>query len=271
MAMLRNGSIIILIVALMSYSCGGKKIEPNQSAEALYQTAMAELSKKEGFPYVFRGTNYDEVFKLLKEIQLRDTYSPYATLAELRTADAYFKREEFEQAAIGYEEFLKNHPAHQETPYATYRLALSHYMQKRSPDRDPTNTREALKWFGIFIDKYPDSPLVSDAEKRIVRCRKILAEREMYIGRFYEERKNYKAAAERFRVVVNDYNDTNRLETALFLMGESYLKAGETELAKEALQRLVHEFPNAKYHNKASDLLSEIEKRGKKEAKIYEK
>jgi outer membrane protein assembly factor BamD len=270
MAMLRNG-LIVLIVLLMSFGCGGKKMPANQSAEALYQTAMAELSKKEGFPYVFRGTNYDEVFRLLKEIQLRDTYSPYATLAELRTADTYFKREEFEQAAVEYEEFLKNHPAHQETPYATYRLAMSHYMQKRSPDRDPTNTREALKWFGIFIDKYPNSPLVSDAEKRVVRCRKILAEREMYIGRFYEERKNYKAAAERFRVVVNDYNDTNRLETALFLMGESYLKAGETELAKEALQRLVHEFPNAKYHNKASALLSEIEKRGKKEARIYEK
>jgi outer membrane protein assembly factor BamD len=267
MSMLRTGSIIILFIALLSFSCGGKKIQPNQSAEALYQTAMTELKKKDGFPYIFRGANYDQVFKLLKEIQLRDTYSPYATLAELRTADAYFKKEEYAQAAIEYEQFLKNHPAHSETPYATYRLALSHYMQKRSPDRDPTNTREALKWLSFFVDKYPDSPLVSEAEKKIARCRKILAEREMYIGRFYEKRKNHKAAAERFKVVVNDYSNTNRLEEALFLMGESYLEAGETELAKEALQRVVHEFPNAKYHNKASDLLSEIEKKGNKEAK----
>lgn len=267
MSMLKNRSIILLFIVLMSFSCGGKKVEPNQSAEALYQTATIELDRKEGFPYILTGTDYDQVFKLLKEIQLRDTYSPYATLAELRVADAHFKKEEYEQASIEYEEFLTNHPAHQETPYATYRLATSHYMQKRGPDRDPTNTMEALRWLTFFVEKYPDSPLVGDAEKKIAKCRKILAEREMYIGRFYEKRKNHKAAAERFRHVVDQYNKTNKLEEALFLMGESYLKAGEMGLAKDALERVVQEFPRAKYHKKAADLLSEIERKEKKEAK----
>ncbi len=265
--MLRTVLILLLFTSLLFNSCGGKKIEPNQSAEALYQEAMIELNKKEGFPYILRGTDYDQVFKLLKEIQLRYTYSPYATLAELRTADAYFKREEYEQASVEYSEFLNNHPSHQETAYTTYRLALSNYEQKRSQDRDPTNTREALKWLTFFVEKYPDSPLVGDAEKKIAKCRKILAEREIYIGKFYEKRKNHKAAAERFKHVVDQFGNTNKLEEALFLMGESYLKAGEMELARDALQRVVREFPEAKYHKKAADLLSKIERKERKEAK----
>jgi outer membrane protein assembly factor BamD len=94
----------------------------------------------------------------------------------------------------------------------------------------------------------------------ITQCRERLAKREIYIGNFYANRKNYKAAAERFKVVVNQYNDTSKFEEALFLMGSSYFKMGEKELAKEALKRVIEEFPKAKYHTKAADLLSKIEK-----------
>jgi len=265
--MLKNGCLILLsFIVLLSFSCGGKRIQGNESAEVLYKEAIDELNKKGGFPWILTGSDYDRIFKLLKEIQLRYTYSPYATLAELRTADAYFKKEEYEQASIEYEEFLKRHPGHPETPYATFRLALSYYKQRKSYDRDPTPVREALKWFNFFIDKYPDSPLVGEAEKKINWCRMILAEREMYIGKFYEKRKNYKAAAERYRVVVTQYSNTKKLEEALFLMGKSYYNANEMEPAKEALRRVVEEFPKAKYHDKAAALLSQIERREKKEA-----
>ena len=267
MPMLKTGFMILLFLVVGCYSCGGKRIEGNESAEELYQDAMEELAKEGGFPYIFRGTDYEQVFKLLKEIQLRYTYSPYATLAQLRTADTYFKRGEYEQAAVDYEEFIKNHPSHPETPYATFRLALSHYKQRRSPDRDPTNTREALRWFNLFVDNYPSSPLVPEAQKKIAKCHKILAEREIYIGKFYAKRKNYKAAAERYKHVVVQYSGTKKLEEALFLMGESYFKAGDTEQAKEALRRVVEEFPDAKYHHKASELLSEIDRKEKKQAK----
>jgi outer membrane protein assembly factor BamD len=265
--MLKKGFFILsAFMVFLSFSCGGKRIGRNESAEVLYKEAMDELNKKGGFPWIFTGSDYDRIFKLLKEIQLRYTYSPYATLAELRTADAYFKKEEYEQASVEYEGFLKNHPGHPEAPYATFRLALSHYEQRKGYDRDPTPVREALKWFNLFVDKYPDSPLIGEAEKKMDRCRMILAEREMYIGRFYERRKNYKAAAERYRVVVTEYSNTKKLEEALFLMGKSYYNANEMEPAKEALRRVVNEFPKAKYHDKAAALLSRIEKKEKREA-----
>ncbi|MGH7892432.1 MAG: outer membrane protein assembly factor BamD [Thermodesulfobacteriota bacterium] len=254
-------AVLILTVSLLFViNCGSKKVPKDLTDEQLYDAAIKELTAdKGGFPWVFRGRDYDMIFTYLKEIQLRYTYSPYAALAELRTGDAYFEKEEYEQAAIEYEEFLKRHPGHAEAPYATYRLALSYYKEIKSPDRDPLNTRLALQWFNIFIEKYPDSPLAPDAHERALRCRDRLARREIYIGNFYSRRDNYKAAADRYKIVVEDYNDTQRYQEALYLLGKSYAKSDQYDLARQTLNRLVQEFPNEKYSGKATSLLNDIQ------------
>ena len=187
-------AIFILTVSLLFViNCGSKKVPKDLSDEQLYDAAMKELTEdKGGFPWIFKSRDYDMIFAYLKEIQLRFTYSPYAALAELRTGDAYFEKEDYNQAAIEYEEFLKRHPGHAEAPYATYRLAQSYYKEIRSPDRDPLDTRLALQWFNTFVEKYPDSPLVPDARERAIRCRDRLARREIYIGNFYSRRDNTK-------------------------------------------------------------------------------
>ena len=257
--------VLVLCVSIL-FGCGPKRVSKGESDEALYKMAMEKLeADNEGFPWILRGTDYETILKTLKEIQLRYTYSPYATLAELRIADTYFKQKEYEQAAVEYGEFIKNHPNHEETPYAVYRLGLSYYKQRRGADRDPTYTREAVRWFDELIENYPNSAFVDSAKKRRSKAREELAEREIYIGKFYKGRENFKAAAARFQVVVNDYSDTNGFEEALFLLGESYMEMDATKLARETLERVVDEFPKAEYSDDATELLSEIRESEKKE------
>ena len=259
---IRNFLAFFLLIVSIGFfiGCGSKSVPKDMNDEQLYETAVEKLhGPGGGFPWVFRGRDYDTIFMLLKEVQLRYTYSPYATLAELRTADAYFEKGEYETAALEYEEFLKRHPGHKEAPYATYRLGLSYYKEIRSPDRDPTFTREALKWFNVFVQEYPGSPLVPDAEQRIQKCRDRLAKREIMIGNFYNKRKNYKAAANRYNIVVQDYPDTNKYEEALYLLGRAYAKSDEYELSRATLNTLVEQYPDDKYSGKASSLLSEID------------
>ena len=255
-------SLLILSVSLIFViNCGSKKVPRDMTDEQLYESAVEEMTEdKGGFPWIFKGRDYDSIFAYLKEVQIRYTYSPYAALAELRTGDVFFQRGDYEQAAIEYEEFLKRHPGHREAPYATYRLALSYYKEIKSPDRDPTGTRQALQWFNTFVEKYPDSPLVPDAREKIIKCRNRLAKREIYIGNFYSKRDNYKAAADRYKIVVNDYSDTSKYGEALYLMGRAYARSDQYELARQALNKLVQELPNDnKYHGKATSLLNDIE------------
>ncbi len=255
-------SVFLLLTFSMLFvvSCGSKKVPKDMNDEQLYEAAVEELQgQNRGFPWIFGGRDFDTIFKLFKEVQLRYTYSSYATLAELRTADTYFERGEYETAAIEYEEFLKRHPGHKEAAYATYRLGLSFYKEISSPDRDPTFTREALEWFTFFVDEYPGSPLVPDAEQRMQKCRDRLAKREIMIGNFYNKRKNYNAAASRYIVVVSEYPNSNKYQEALYLLGRAYAKSERYELARNTLSRLVQEYPDQKYSGKASSILNDIE------------
>lgn len=254
-------TILFLVFSIMFIvNCGSRSVPKGLSDQELYDGAVEQMNADSGgFPWIFSGKDYETILKYLKEVQLRYTYSPYATLAELRTGDVFFEKGEYEQAAIEYEEFLKRHPAHEEAAYATYQLGRSYYRQLKSPDRDPTETREALKWFNIFVDKYPFSPLVPKAEHRIVKCRQRLAKREIYIGNFYNKRKNYQAAVNRYNIVVVDYSDTKQLPEAMYLLGRAYAKQDQYELARATLTELVQTYPDEKYAGKASSLLSDIE------------
>jgi len=258
-----NRILILLFLSLslmFVVNCGSRTVPKGLNDQELYEGAVERMNEDGGgFPWIFSGKDYETILNYLKEVQLRYTYSPYATLAELRTGDVFFEKAEYEQAAIEYEEFLKRHPGHQDASYATYQLARSYYRQINSPDQDPTETREALKWFNIFIEKYPDSPLVLKAEQRIVKCRQRLAKREIYIGNFYNKRKNYKAAAHRYGVVVADYSDTKQMPEAMYLLGRAYAKQDQYDQARATLNQLVQTYPDEKYANKASSLLSDIE------------
>ena len=101
-------------------NCGSRSVPKGLNDQELYEAAVEMINKKSGgFPWIFRGKDYETILNILKEVQLRYTYSPYATLAELRVGDVFFEKEEYEQSAIEYEEFLKGHPAHPEASYAT--------------------------------------------------------------------------------------------------------------------------------------------------------
>ena len=214
--------ITFLVLGLLVFSACGKKTKiQSGTAQELYLDATNELYNNEGgFPWLFTGPDYALILDTLREIQLRYTFSPFATLAEIRTADTYFRKEEYLQAIIEYDNFIKNHPGHNELEYAIYQLALSNYKLKGGKDRDPTFAREAIKWFTLFIDKYPDSELVPDAEKRILRCNEILAAREIHIGKFYLRAKNYRAAEARFNLVLQNFPDTKYTEEAYELISK---------------------------------------------------
>lgn len=214
--------IIFMLLGMLVFSACNKKAKiQSGTAQELYSDATNELyNKKGGFPWLFTGPDYDLILETLREIQLRYTFSPFATLAEIRTADTYFRREEYLQAITEYDNFIKNHPGHNEVEYAMYQLALSNYKLKGSKEKDPTYAREAVKWFNQFRDRYPNSQLVPEADKRITKCNDILAEREIFIGKFYLKKKNYKAAEARFNLVLQNYPETKYTEEAYELISK---------------------------------------------------
>ena len=179
---------------------GSKK---DQSAEELAEKGMES----------FEDEDYYDALKAFNTLKERYPYSRYAILAELKVADAHFHREEYPEAISAYEDFVQLHPKNEAIPYVLYQIGACYFGQTLSKDRDQSSTRLAILSFERLLKEYPDSAYASEATKKIGSCRKLLAEHELYVARFYYKSKHYGAALTRFEGVLTSYIDVLSSET----------------------------------------------------------
>jgi outer membrane protein assembly factor BamD len=161
----------------------------------------------------FEDEDYLDALKAFNTLKERYPYSRYAILAELKVADAHFYRKEYPEAIAGYEEFARLHPKNEVIPYVLYQVGESYYKQLLSEDRDQTSTREAILSFERLLKTHPNSTYASQADEKIRNCRELLAEHELYVGRFYYKAKRYRAALGRFESLLAGYQDVLESET----------------------------------------------------------
>ena len=185
---------LVVGTAGCAWLTGSKQVE---SAEELAQKGMAS----------FEEEDYKDALKAFNTLKERYPYSRYAILAELKVADAHFYRKEYPEAIGAYEDFVQLHPKNEAIPYVKYQIGVCYYEQMLSRDRDQTPTRLAILSFERLLKEHYDSAYASEATKKINDCRKLLAEHELYVGRFYYKSKHYSAALGRFEGVLTGYMD----------------------------------------------------------------
>lgn len=209
----------------------------------------------EGESYFERGL-YDEAITSWEKV--RDSYySPELNiLAELKIAEAYFQAERYVEAAVAYEDFLKQHPDHPRSPDVLYQLGLTYYRQILSVDRDQTATRNALATFEILLEKYPEDSRREEVSTLIQRCRDHLAGHELYVGHFYLRTGHPEAAVNRLEYLFENYPNFFDRDEAYYHLGRAYLDSGQREKAVDTFNTLMREFPKSEYIPKAQKIIA---------------
>ena len=146
-------------------------------------------------------------------------------------------------------------------------VGMSLFEQALSPDRDQSLTHQAIQEFEKIGTAYPTSPLVGQARKKIVECHDRLAEHERVVGRFYQKRKRYNAAIDRYRVILDQYPQYSRTGQVLFDIGTCLLAVGNRPEAEEFFGRLFQDQPDGKLASRAKELLSDYDRSQQKEAR----
>ncbi len=189
------------------------------------------------------------------DIERQASFSPQARRGLLLTAYAHYEGQRWEDAATAARRFVSLHPSDPNASYAQYILAMSQYRQIPDVARDQERTERALIAFQELIDRYPRSEYVQDARERMLFARDQLAGREMTVGRFYLQQRNYPAAINRFREVVSRYQTTRHVEEALMRLTEAYMAIGVTNEAQTAAAVLGHNFPDSQWYKDAYALV----------------
>src|ERR1700689_5077376 len=228
---------------------GGEKykmeVTPDVPASKTYDQGLEKLAN--GAPA--------EAAKKFTDLGKQYPTSDWARKGLLMTTYANYQAGDYTTAQTSAERYLKDYPNSPEADYVLYLQANSYYMQIPDISRDQEKTAKALETFQSVVQKYPKSDYADDAKYKIQVTQDQLAGKEMSIGRFYLNRRNYTAAINRFRNVLQYYQTTRHAPEALYRLVEAYLGLGITEEAQTAAAVLGHNFPDGQWYKDAFDLL----------------
>lgn len=195
--------------------------------------------------------------------QLADTYpqSLFRADAKLGIGDTYLGEgtaEGFVLAENEFREFLAFYPTHKRADYAHFKLAMTSFYQMHGPERDQTQTREAVKELTAFLDRYPNSEIAPEARARLREARDRLSQSEYRVGFFYYRNKWYPGAIERFSSVLkNDPEFTNR-DAVYFHMGEALIRIDRPAEALVYYDRILNEFEQSEYLEDAKKRVTDL-------------
>jgi outer membrane protein assembly factor BamD len=226
----------------------------NQPADTFAEDRPAGELYNEGLAYLNSGKLSDAV-KSFNEVDRQHPYSEWARKALLMSAFASYRRGRLDDTIQSAKRYLTLYPGSPDAPYAQYLVGASYFKQIPDVTRDQDATRKAMASLEEIIARYPDSEYSEDARNKIIVARDQLAGKEMQVGRYYLERREYIAAVNRFRVVVTEYQETRHVEEALERLVEANMAMGLVAEAQTAAAVLGHNFPDSKWYQDAYRLL----------------
>lgn len=209
---------LLLILFFGGCSLFGKGEKPEKPPEELMSEGMSQ----------FADGNYTKAAEYFQELKDRYPYNKLAIHAELKLADALFKKKEYEEAVEAYKEFENLHPKNISISYVIYQQGMCYFLRMRTIDRDQSNTKRALEEFERLKRTFPGDPYSEKARINIERCLVSLAEHEFYVGHFYFKNGHYVAALNRFEYLITQYPDHGPHEKARI-----YIARCKEKLAKE--------------------------------------
>ncbi len=225
---------------------GKENLPAEEPADRLYNEGLYNLNVKK---------NPKEAAKKFEEVDRQHPYSEWARKSLLMSAYAYYSAGEYDECVGAAKRFITLHPGSPDAAYAQYLIGASYYDEIPDITHDQARTEKALASLEEVIRKFPTSEYADSAKQKIQMARDQLAGKEMQVGRYYLNRKDYTGAINRFKIVVTRYQTTRHVEEALERLTEAYMALGIIGEAQTAAAVLGHNFPDSPWYKDAYQLV----------------
>ena len=259
--MIYRNYFYFFLITLLCFSCSKKNIEKSTINEVNLESQMIE-AYNDGLKELKAG---DALYaaKKFNEAEILFPQSEYAPKSALMAAYSYYTQNYYGDAKAELIRFLRVYPNHNDIVYAEYLLGLCYYEQIVDEKKDLQSIVSAKKTFKNLIYKYPDTEFAKDAMFKINLIDEILAGKEMYLGRYYVDRKKWISAINRFRVVVDDYETTIYVEEAIHRLVELYYILGIETEAKKYANLLGYNYQSSEWYEKSFSVFNKKYKKNK--------
>ena len=260
---------LILSISILLISCSKKEIKENAILEK-----NLEMQVLEAYEEGMKALNLNDVLfaaKKFNEAEILFPQSEWAPKSALMAAYSYYKQDYYGDAIAELDRFLRVYPKHKNISYAYYLLGVSYYEQIVDEKKDLQSIITSKDIFQTLIKKFPNTEYAIDAEFKIDLINDILASKEVYLGRYYVDRKKWIAAINRFRTVVDEYDETIYAEESLHRLVEIYYILGLKEESKKYAVLLGYNYQSSQWYEKSYAMFDKTYELNKKENEIKSK
>jgi outer membrane protein assembly factor BamD len=255
-------ALVVIPLAACANLFGNKDAQaPDEPADKLYNEGLFLLNEK---------GDRSAAAKKFEEVERQHPYSDWARKALIMAAYSNYQAKEYEEAIAAAKRYVTLHPGSPDAAYAQFIIGSAYFEQIPDVTRDQARTERAVAALEEVVRKYPDTEYAVSAKRKIDIARDQLAGKEMAVGRYYMERKDFTAGINRFKIVVTQYQTTRHVEEALMRLTEAYMALGIVPEAQTAAAVLGHNFPDSSWYQDAFRLVKSggVEPRENKESWI---
>ena len=157
----------------------------------------------------------------------------------------------YAEAVENLQRYLKTYPTDENHAYAHYLIAICYYESIEDEKRDTGPLIKSKEKFNYLIENYPNSDFSLDSKFKLELINDILASKEVYLGRHYMKKGKWIAAMNRFKTVIDLYNDTIFIEEALHRLVEINYKLGLEEESQKYANILGYNYNSSEWYKKS--------------------
>lgn len=236
----------LFAILILCISCSKEKIQKSEIIEKSLDLQVLE-AYQEGMKSLEEG---DVLYaaKKFNEAEVLFPQSEWAPKSSLMASYAYYVQDYYSDSISELERFIKIYNQDKNLNYAYYLLAICYYEQIVDETKDLQSILKAQKYFKVVTTNYPNTEYALDSEFKLDLIDDILASKEMYIGRYYLDKKKWVSAINRFRNVVDNYETTAFTQEALHRLVEIHYILGLEDEAQKYASLLGYNYRSSEWY-----------------------
>ena len=199
--------------------------------------------------------DFKSAFNEFENLLLNYPFSNLALKSEITSAYSLYEDNQIQKAINKLNGFIEMNPSGELTIYAHYLMGMCYYIQTSQRGRDASLSLKALNYFQIIEAKYPNSKYAKDAKLKILYLKNRLAENELAVGKFYLKKNAQISAINRFKVILEKFQNTSVIPETLYRLSEALLISGLKEEAQKSIAILNYNFPQNEWSSLSKSLL----------------
>ena len=263
-------NLFITILVLLCFACSKKEApkisninEKNLELQILdsYREGLEEL---EGGDAIFAAKKFNVV-------EIMFPQSDWAPKSTLMAAYAYYSQQYYFDAIEELKIYIRKYPKHKNIDYAHYLMGIIYYEQIVDEKKDLKSIVMAKEKLEYVLSQFPDTDYALDSKFKLDLIDNILASKEMYLGRYYFQKKKWIPSINRFRKIIDDYETTIYSEEALHRLVEVHYILGLQDEAEKYAHLLGYNYQSSEWYKKSYTVFDKMYEKNIKKNKVNKK